>query len=269
MTATDNYLAASRRLIDRVGDQAETISSVADRFAESILVGGLVHLFGSGHSRMMVEEMWPRYGSFPGFHPIVELSLTHHHSVVGANGQRQAMFLENVGGLAERILRNFKLRISDCALVVSSSGCNRVPIEMADGFRQAGLLTVGLVSVAHQAASTSRDPAGRKLGDCVDLLLDSGAPAGDSAVTIEGLDQPVSPLSTIGGCLVINALKAEIAQRLTSAGSPPKVLTASCIAGHDGARQLFEDAYDEHARRVARLHLDAGFDETRQPSKES
>ena len=69
----------------------------------------MVHVFGSGHSRIMVEEMWPRYGSFPGFNPIVELSLTFHNLVVGANGQRQAMFLENVSGLAERILRNFDL----------------------------------------------------------------------------------------------------------------------------------------------------------------
>ena len=69
----------------------------------------MVHVFGSGHSRILVEEMWPRYGSFPGFNPIVELSLTFHNLVVGANGQRQAMFLENVSGLAERILRNFDL----------------------------------------------------------------------------------------------------------------------------------------------------------------
>ena len=96
----------------------------------------MVHVFGSGHSRIMVEEMWPRYGSFPGFNPIVELSLTFHNLVVGANGQRQAMFLENVSGLAERILRNFDLEPQDSALVVSSSGCNIVPIEMAEGFQQ-------------------------------------------------------------------------------------------------------------------------------------
>ena len=91
----------------------------------------MVHVFGSGHSRIMVEEMWPRHGSFPGFNPIVELSLTIHNLVVGANGQRQAMFLENVGGLAERILRDFDLSPQDSALVISSSGCNVVPIEQA------------------------------------------------------------------------------------------------------------------------------------------
>ena len=78
-------------------DDLQTVAPFwADMFANTILSGRMVHLFGSGHSRIMVEEMWPRYGSFPGFHPIVELSLTYHHDVVGANGQRQAMFLENV-----------------------------------------------------------------------------------------------------------------------------------------------------------------------------
>ena len=97
----------------------------------------------------MVEEMWPRYGSFPGFHPIVELSLTNHHQVVGANGQRQAMFLENVPGLAERILRNFQTDPRDCALLVSSSGCNVVPIEIAQIFRERGIKVVSIVSQEH------------------------------------------------------------------------------------------------------------------------
>ena len=124
------YLDRARGLIDKIAAQELLIEEVAEWFAQTILSGRVVHLFGSGHSRIMVEEMWPRYGSFPGFHPIVELSLTNHHQVVGANGQRQAMFLENVPGLAERILRNFHTDPRDCALLVSSSGCNVVPIEI-------------------------------------------------------------------------------------------------------------------------------------------
>ena len=109
------YLDRARGLIDNIASQERLIEEVAEWFAQTILSGRVVHLFGSGHSRIMVEEMWPRYGSFPGFHPIVELSLTNHHQVVGANGQRQAMFLENVPGLAERILRNFQTDPRDCA----------------------------------------------------------------------------------------------------------------------------------------------------------
>ena len=115
------YLARCAGLIRAVESQEPGIQRAADWFAESILAGRMVHLFGSGHSRILVEEMWPRYGSFPGFNPIVELSLSFHNLVVGANGQRQAMFLENVSGLAERILRNFDLSDRDSALVVSSS----------------------------------------------------------------------------------------------------------------------------------------------------
>ena len=110
----DDYLRKCEGIIKKIGEQKEEISKAARWFADSILSGRVVHLFGSGHSRIMVEEMWPRYGSFPGFNPIVELSLTYHNNVVGANGQRQAMFLENVSGLAERILRNFNLSEKDC-----------------------------------------------------------------------------------------------------------------------------------------------------------
>src|SRR6188768_2601496 len=129
------YLLKCREILDKIGEQEDQIQKAADWFAESILAGRMVHVFGSGHSRIMVEEMWPRYGSFSGFNPIVELSLTYHNNVVGPNGQRQAMFLENTEGLAERILRNFGLDKRDTALIISSSGCNNVPIEMAMHFQ--------------------------------------------------------------------------------------------------------------------------------------
>src|SRR5687767_6603127 len=113
MTPALEYLSRARALVDTVERQLPAIAQAADWFAETILAGRMVHLFGSGHSRILVEEMWPRYGSFPGFNPIVELSLSFHNPVVGPNGQRQAMFLENVSGLAARILRNFKLSEKD------------------------------------------------------------------------------------------------------------------------------------------------------------
>ena len=100
MTPTQDYLEKCRGLIDKVAAQEDAIAQAADWFSETILAGRMVHVFGSGHSRMMTEEMWPRYGSFAGFNPIVELSLSFHNLVVGCNGQRQAMFLENISGLA-------------------------------------------------------------------------------------------------------------------------------------------------------------------------
>lgn len=254
----ERYLSSAQNLWSTVSEQMGTIRKVADLFAESILQGHLVHLFGSGHSRIMVEEMWPRYGSFPGFHPIVELSLTYHHDVVGANGQRQAMFLENVSGFADRILRNFDLNQQDTALVISSSGCNVVPVEMAEGFKRHGVKVVGMVSRQHSDASQSRHPKGVKLSDISDIVLDTGAPVGDAMVSIDGLETPVAPGSTVGGCLLINCIKAEVADRLTRAGKPPKVLTASAVVGSEKASELFEAAYDEHGRRMSRRYQELG-----------
>jgi len=233
-------------------------AQAADWFAETILAGRMVHLFGSGHSRILVEEMWPRYGSFPGFNPIVELSLSFHNLVVGPNGQRQAMFLENVPGLAERILRNFDLSKQDSALVASSSGCNVVPVEIAEGFRARGIRVVAIVSRRHSEATRSQRADGKKLQDFADLVLDTGAPPGDAMVKLDGLDTPVAPGSTIGGCLLVNAIKAEVAARLTRAGHPPKVLTAGALVGAKRAAELFEAAYDEHARRLAKLYAKLG-----------
>lgn len=258
-----SYLDQARGLVDGVEAQLGAVSQAADWFAETILAGRMVHVFGSGHSRILVEEMWPRYGSFPGFNPIVELSLTFHNLVVGANGQRQAMFLENVSGLAERILRNFAVRPPDSALVVSSSGCNLVPIEMAEGFQRRGVKVVSVISRRHSDASTSRHPSGRKLQDFSDLVLDTGAPVGDAMVHVPGLETPVAPGSTVGGCLLVNAIKAEVAVRLTRAGQPPKVLSAGAVVGAKRAVDLFESAYDEHAHRLARLYADSGCGEER------
>lgn len=254
LSVTEQYLEKSRDIINRVHQQKAGIKKAANWFAETILAGRMVHVFGSGHSRIMVEEMWPRYGSFPGFNPIVELSLTYHNNVVGANGQRQAMFLENVPGLAERILRNFALDKKDTALIVSSSGCNIVPVEMAELFQKKGIKTVVLVTSEHLKASLSKRADGKKLTDFADLVLDTGAPAGDSMINIEGLETPVSPGSTVGGIIIVNSIKAELAKLLTDAGHPPRVLTAACVVGAEKATALFESAYDEHARRLAALY---------------
>jgi uncharacterized phosphosugar-binding protein len=255
----EQYFDRGRELMDVVRAQLPQVRRAADLFAATILAGRMVHVFGSGHSRILVEEMWPRYGSFPGWNPIVELSLTFHNLVVGANGQRQAMFLENVSGLAERILRNFALSPADTALVVSSSGCNVVPIEMAEQFQRRGVKVVAIVSRLHSEASTSKDPRGRKLQDFAEIALDTGAPPGDAMVKIEGLDTPVAPGSTLGGVLLVNAIKAEVADRLTRAGQPPTVLSGAAVVGAMRAAELFEAAYDEHARRLAKLYLNAGI----------
>jgi uncharacterized phosphosugar-binding protein len=159
-----------------------------------------------------------------------------------------------VSGLAARILRNFHLSAQDAGFVISSSGGNVVAVEMAEGLKARGMRVVALVSRLHSEATPSRDARGRRVQDFADLVLDTGAPVGDAMVTVPGLPTPVAPGSTVGGCLVVNAIKAEVAARLTAAGQPPRVLSAAATVGAERSAELFESAYDEHARRMARLY---------------
>jgi uncharacterized phosphosugar-binding protein len=259
MSVIEQYLAKCKNIIQTVESQQLLIETAAQWFADTILAGRMVHVFGSGHSRIMVEEMWPRYGSFAGFNPIVELSLTFHNLVVGANGQRQAMFLENVSGLADRILRNYDLSSADTALVISSSGCNVVPIEMAELFQKNNIKVVALVTKEHSSASTSKRTDGLKLTDFADLILDTGAPIGDAMIYVPDLDTPVAPGSTVGGAMIVNSIKAQVAHLLTQAGHPPKVLSAGVVVGNERATALFEGAYDEHAHRLSKLYANVGI----------
>jgi len=258
MDPLNQFLNKSKKIIESIEKQSGGIKKSADWFSDTILKDRMVHVFGSGHSRIMVEEMWPRYGSFPGFNPIVELSLSFHNLVVGANGQRQAMFLENVSGFAERILRNFDIIRDDTALIISSSGCSIVSVEMAEIFQKKGVKVVAVITKEHSEASTSNRKDGKKLGDFADLILDTGAPAGDAMVKLDNLETPVAPGSTVGGILLINSIKAEVAKRLIQAGHPPKVLSGEAVVGAERSAELFESAYDEHARRLAKLYENIG-----------
>jgi uncharacterized phosphosugar-binding protein len=129
---------------------------------------------------------------------------------------------------------------------------------MAEGLKRVGMNVVALISRKHSEASTSRDPRGVKLQDFADVTLDTGAPVGDAMVRVDGLDTPVSPGSTLGGVMVVNAIKSEVAARLTAVGQPPKVLSAAAVVGSERAVELFEAAYDEHGRRVAKLYENLG-----------
>ena len=247
------WFGEARALLDRLADsQAGAIETASAWCADAIAAGGLVHLFGTGHSRIPVEEMFPRYGSYPGWNPIVELSMTFHTQVVGANGQRQAMFIERMPGLAEMILANFSFRPTDVMIVFSAGGLSTVPIEMAQGARARGLRVVGVTSVAEAVADVPTPIAGARLIDEVDLVIDLCTPPADALCTIDGLDTPVGPGSTIAAVAVVNALKVRVAERLVGRGSMPPVITRSTVVGPERSRDLFDGAYMEHARRIAR-----------------
>jgi uncharacterized phosphosugar-binding protein len=247
------WLAAAAELLDRIGEtQANAIERASAWCADAIASDGLVHLFGTGHSRIPVEEMFPRYGSYPGFNPMVELSMTFHTQVVGANGQRQAMFIERVPGLAEVILNNFQFGPRDVMIVFSASGLSAVPVEMARGARRRGLRVIAVTSVAQSMSDMPAPEVGSRLLDEADLVIDLCTPPADALVSLDGLDTPVGPGSTVAAVAIVNSIKVRTAQLLVERGAMPSVITRASVVGADRSRELFDDAYREHARRIAR-----------------
>jgi uncharacterized phosphosugar-binding protein len=249
------YIDAAQEILARLRDsQMDRIEQAAEVCARSIAADGLVHMFGTGHSRICVEEMFPRHGSFPGFHPIVELSLTYHNLVVGSNGQRQAMFLEHVEGFGQVILRNFVLKEPDSFLIFSNSGVNEVVIDVALEARRLNLPVIAVVSMDHCLNSPAKHSSGKRLPDVADVVIDNCTPAGDAMVKVDGLDDPVGPGSTIGAAAVTNALKCAVAEKLTQMGQPPIVLTSSYFLGLEGSHRRFDECYDDYRQRVQKVY---------------
>jgi uncharacterized phosphosugar-binding protein len=253
--AAVRWLDAARATLDRVAaTQLEAIDRAAELFARTIAAEGLVHVFGSGHSRMNTEEMFPRIGSFPGFHPIAELAISNHVGVVGPNGLRQAMYLEKVEGFGRVILQQVKLHPGDAFLIFSSTGINGVVIEVALLARAMGFPVVAVTSFDHGAATTSRHPSGRMLMEIADIAIDNGSPAGDAVVEIPGLRYRVGPVSSIGAIAVVNALKSATAEKLVARGVLPVVLTSPHFVGSAEGEEQLERVYEEYFRRVRRAY---------------
>ncbi len=246
------WMAQAAALLERVATtQAEAIETASQWSAEAIASDGLVHLFGTGHSRIPVEEMFPRYGSYPGWNPIVELSMTFHTQVVGANGQRQAMFIERMPGLAEVILSNFTYGPADAMIVFSASGLTAVPVEIARGARARGLRVIAVTSVAQSLSGEPDEAAGARLLDEADLVIDLCTPHADALCEIPGLDTPVGPGSTITAVAIVNSIKVRVAELLVERGVMLPVITRASVVGSERSRTLFDKAYREHARRIA------------------
>ena len=247
------WIDAGIALLEKVRDtQADAIERASQVCAEAIAADGLVHLFGTGHSRIPVEEMFPRYGSYPGFHPIVELSMTFHTQVVGANGQRQAMFIERVPGLAEVILSNFQFGPKDALMVFSVSGLGAVVVEMARGARRRGLPVIAVTSVTQSRAEKVEDGVGSRLMDEADIVIDLCTPPGDALCWLDGLETPVGPGSTLTEVAIADAIKVRTGELLLAMGKLPPVITSAAVVGRRRSNELFEAAYREHARRAAR-----------------
>lgn len=255
LTAAERFFRESLHRLQGLFDaQRDALHQAAELCTDAIAADGLVHLFGCGHSRMLCEEMTPRQGCYVGWHTIVELALSFHNLIVGPNGLRQSLHLEKTPGYAEQILRNFAFGPKDVLIVISTSGIREVIVEIAEGAKRRGLKVIGVVSRAHCAQARPALASGKKLTDVADVVLDNGAPIGDTLLELEGAPGKTGPFSTLGGAMVMNLLRCEVAQRLADRGIEPVFLPSHQFVGSRSVEDQLEHFYAQYARRVGPLY---------------
>lgn len=242
MTLTPSWTESALQYLSRMMTANQNaITQAATWCADSLAADGLVHTFGSGHSRIPVEELFPRYGSYPGFHPIVELSTSFHTQVVGANGQRQAMFIERVPGLAAQVLANYTFPPQDILMCFSVSGESALPVELLRGFGAQGLRTIAITSDhPHNAMAADADLV-------IDLMIDGP----DALCTVPGSPAQVGPVSSFLYVAVVNEIKVRTATLLGERGAALPVLVGARQVGAEASKAAFDAAYAEHARRAS------------------
>ena len=256
--APNPFLDRIAGVIARIGDtQTGTIETAGGWIADAIGSDHHAFLFGAGHSFMAVMDTYPRIGSFPGWVPIHELSTSYMPAVLGNQGLRQVLYLERVEGFGRLVMDNYRLQPEDVMIVISNSGVNPMGIEIALVAKEHGLRTIAVTSREHSELGTSRHSGGRRLLEVCDLVIDTCAPPGDALVPVPGFPHPVASGSTIGACVVMQALVAATALKLAERGHRTPVFP-SHNAGmsaeeHEAAEQMVDAWFAEHARRTAGL----------------
>jgi uncharacterized phosphosugar-binding protein len=249
------YFDKSIQLLYRIKEnEIDNIDKAVDICVNSIVNGGLVFLFGAGHSRMMAEEMTPRQGCFAGFFALVEQSLSNHAAIVGNNGLRAPLHLEKYEGYAEQILKGFRFGLNDAFIIISTSGIRPVIVEMAAGAKQRGLPVVAIVSVAHSRGSAPAHSSGKKLVDIADVVIDNQCPTGDCILPVEGLEWRTGPASTLTGAMIINMIRCETADRLLKRGYKPVMLPSHQLVGNLNAEEQLERFYEAYRKSLAHLY---------------
>lgn len=244
------YIDAITQRLSLLEDQSEAIAEAGRVCAEHIGAGRLVHVFGAGHSRMMCEEAYPRIGAIVGFHPIVELAVTHFTPVVGGNGLRQALFLERVEGYGRVILEESVAERGDAVIVFSSSGVEHIIMDFVDAAKDLGLPVIGVTSLEYSSTAAAERGGARRLADVADLVIDNHVPAGDAVVELDGLAERVGPSASILNLAVMNSIATATGRSLLDRGVEPMVFGSPHLVGEERSRERFDSCLAEFRTRV-------------------
>jgi uncharacterized phosphosugar-binding protein len=224
----ENFFTQIHGLIDTIKDtQLEPIQRAAEVIAERLEKGGILYVFGSGHSHVLAEELFGRAGGL-----VQAKSIVPHELTVDLDMEKST-FMERIDGLAEVIFATTRIRKDDVLILVSNSGRNAVPVQMALGAKQRGIFTVGLTNTTHSKGVTSRDKSGKKLYELCDIVLDTCGPRGDALIQPPGKAYAVAPVSTIAGAVIMEALVCAVVETMLSHGVEPPIYQSANIDGND------------------------------------
>lgn len=231
----NKFLAKVRGIIEKIeSEERENIEKGAQILARSIREGGLIHIFGTGHSHIMAEEAFFRAGGLACINPMLEPSLMLHTGAV------KSSTLEDRSGLAEAILEHFAPKPPDSLLLFSNSGVNAVPFEMANLAKQRGISVIGVGSRRY-IEYLSKAKRRKSIIEHCDVFIDNKGDIGDACVEINGLEQNVAPTSTIAGTLILHLLLTEaIAQLVEEGFSPPIFVSGNLPGGKEKNREIIE-----------------------------
>jgi uncharacterized phosphosugar-binding protein len=231
----DHLLPILQKAIE---SQEDVLKAVAEKMAAVIADDHIIYVFGAGHAGIISEEMFYRAGGLVPVVPIFAPGL--------ATFTRPATLeteLERLSGYAALLLNSVKVSNRDLLIVHSNSGRNTVAIEMAEEAQKRGTPVVALTSVAHSSSVTSRHPAGLKLMDVADYVIDNCGVVGDAVVPLEGTDQYSGSTSTVVGAALMNALVVQTASILVARGLEAPIFRSANLDGSESSNQRWMDRY--------------------------
>jgi uncharacterized phosphosugar-binding protein len=241
--SVSRYRERITEVLDRIWNtQTEMIEKVAAVMADCIGKGGLVHMFGSGHSVLPVQDMFPRYGAFPGFRPLMDMRLMWTN-VIGSGGAKGLLWLERREGYASLLFENEPIRRGDVMLVFSHGGLNAAGIEVLQEAKKRGLITVAITSMENYRVRQATHSSGKKLADVADYVIDNCVPPEDALVQVQGWKAPVAAGSTVSTVTIGMAIIAQVAADLAAQGKTPPVFVSPNIPGipADNNNRVYEE----------------------------
>jgi uncharacterized phosphosugar-binding protein len=213
------YLETAIEYIKKlIETQADAIQEAAVVVGEALAEGKSIYTFGSGHSQLIAREIAQRAG---GLAPIFHLPDPTWGMV------------ERIEGYGESLLQQYPIKAGEVIFVISNSGRNPEPIEVAIGAKEKGLKVIAVTSLTHSKSVESRHSSGKRLFEVAEFVLDTGTPLGDAALEFEGLPMKAGALSTILGAAMLNAVMVQVIQYLLDRGFTPPVLISANVDGSD------------------------------------